>query len=133
MWSIIGKASDIPVYIITIPAMVAKSACIWDPIIYLWTNRMFRRAFYNTIPCRALGRMMIEREERKNRERDDTPVNIPERQDKGTPAQPQNAVVPAGSKQGEDVQQKRTTSSTGVTSLPPLSSDIPGSVRGGAL
>ncbi|XP_062613300.1 visual pigment-like receptor peropsin [Saccostrea cucullata] len=70
LWAIFGEAKDIPPYLMTVPAVIAKSACIWDPIIYVGTNKQFRMAFYNTIPCSGLGKMLIQREEQKDKEAD---------------------------------------------------------------
>nr|XP_022312731.1 parapinopsin-like [Crassostrea virginica] len=78
VWAIVGESRDIPIYIITIPAMVAKSSCIWDPLIYLWTNRQFRIAFYKTLPCRAFGRKLLERDEMKNREMESSEPQEPQ-------------------------------------------------------
>uniref|UniRef100_K1P6Y0 Melanopsin n=1 Tax=Magallana gigas TaxID=29159 RepID=K1P6Y0_MAGGI len=78
VWAIIGESRDIPVYIITIPAVVAKSSCIWDPLIYLWTNRQFRIAFYKTMPCKSLGEKLLQRDELKHKETESSQPQEPQ-------------------------------------------------------
>lgn len=78
VWAIIGESRDIPVYIITIPAVVAKSSCIWDPLIYLWTNRQFRIAFYKTMPCKSLGEKLLQRDELKHKEMESSQPQQPQ-------------------------------------------------------
>lgn len=45
---------DLPVIVATIPAMFAKSASVWNPLIYVYTNIQFRKAFAKQILCLKL-------------------------------------------------------------------------------
>ncbi|XP_061181086.1 rhodopsin-like [Saccostrea echinata] len=107
VWAIIGESRDIPTYIITIPAIVAKSSSIWDPLIYLWTNKQFRMSFYSTIPCADLGRTMIEREEKKNKQSENSDPEEPEVRQKEEQPKPklQTQVVPIDNALSENGQQ----------------------------
>lgn len=45
--------------------MAAKSEVVWNPIIYVATNKQFRQAFYKNLPCTGLRDMLVKREEVK--------------------------------------------------------------------
>ncbi|XP_069112851.1 rhodopsin, G0-coupled-like [Argopecten irradians] len=45
LWAIIGDASTIPNMVTLLPAMFAKVAVIWNPLIYAYRNREFKRAW----------------------------------------------------------------------------------------
>ena len=126
VWAIVGESRDIPIYIITIPAMVAKSSCIWDPLIYLWTNRQFRIAFYKTLPCRAFGRKLLERDEMKNREMESSepqePQQVRQKMTKLGPARKGKNTAPVISV-SEYGQQTETV---GVSQIPVPDSGAPG-------
>lgn len=57
---------------------MAKSSCIWDPLIYLWTNRQFRIAFYKTMPCKSLGEKLLQRDELKHKETESSQPQEPQ-------------------------------------------------------
>ncbi|XP_022317361.1 visual pigment-like receptor peropsin [Crassostrea virginica] len=103
LWAIFGEAKDIPPYLMTVPAVIAKSACIWDPIIYVGTNRQFRMAFYNTLPCDALGKMLIKREEQKDKEADASD-DEDEADKKGTAVKKTTLVAPIDDEAGQTTQ-----------------------------
>ncbi|KAK3089570.1 hypothetical protein FSP39_004694 [Pinctada imbricata] len=53
-WALFGDASHIPKVATLIPAMFAKAAGIWNPIIYAVTNKHFRTAFFDVLPLLKL-------------------------------------------------------------------------------
>ena len=58
-WQSFGDADSIPVALTAFPAVLAKSELIWNPIIYVATNKQFRNAFYEKIPCRRFREKLI--------------------------------------------------------------------------
>lgn len=42
MWSAFGNPGDISPLAGTIPALIAKSSVVWNPLIYVLTNKQFR-------------------------------------------------------------------------------------------
>ncbi|OWF48091.1 Visual pigment-like receptor peropsin [Mizuhopecten yessoensis] len=55
-WAAFGVASDIPVAVAGVPPYIAKTASVWNPIIYICTNKQFRRSFFNILPFANLQR-----------------------------------------------------------------------------
>ncbi|KAK3585171.1 hypothetical protein CHS0354_001796, partial [Potamilus streckersoni] len=53
-WAAFGDVNNLPVWARSAPALIAKSGTMWNPIIYVATNKQFRAAFVETIPCRRL-------------------------------------------------------------------------------
>ncbi|XP_052760018.1 visual pigment-like receptor peropsin [Mya arenaria] len=49
-----GYSDSIPLVLTEIPGATAKSQIVWNPIIYVATNKQFRDAFYATLPCKRL-------------------------------------------------------------------------------
>ena len=62
-WQSFGDADAIPIVLTAIPAVMAKSELVWNPIIYVATNKQFRKAFYAIIPCSKLREKLIKHEE----------------------------------------------------------------------
>ena len=71
-WQSFGDADSIPVAITAFPAVLAKSELIWNPIIYVATNKQFRNAFYEKIPCRSLREKLIRQENTREQDSNDT-------------------------------------------------------------
>ncbi|XP_060080415.1 visual pigment-like receptor peropsin [Ylistrum balloti] len=62
-WAAFGVANDIPVGVTGIPPFIAKTSSVWNPIIYICTNRQFRTAFLHILPCVSLRREQAESSE----------------------------------------------------------------------
>ncbi|KAL3876715.1 hypothetical protein ACJMK2_034517 [Sinanodonta woodiana] len=62
-WGAFGKSDDIPRWAQTFPAIFAKSSIVWDPLVYMFTNRYFRKAFYKILPCENLKNKLLYNEE----------------------------------------------------------------------
>ncbi|XP_063447711.1 opsin-3-like [Mytilus trossulus] len=56
---------ELPVIVSTSAAMFAKSASVWNPLIYVYTNKQFRKAFYEKIPCSGFRSKLIKKEEKE--------------------------------------------------------------------
>ena len=67
---------SLPVIVTTIPSFFAKSASVWNPIIYVFTNKQFRRAFYGLIPCTDLRAKLVKKEEEKEAESEESNVDV---------------------------------------------------------
>lgn len=65
---------SLPVIVATIPSFFAKSASVWNPIIYVFTNKQFRRAFYDLIPCTDLRAKLVRKEEEKEVQSEESDV-----------------------------------------------------------
>lgn len=50
--------------------VIVKLVCIWDFLIYVSINRQFWMVFYNILLCDGFGKMLIKREEQKDKEVD---------------------------------------------------------------
>lgn len=48
---IFGKLEDVPVSVIMIPTLMAKSSIIWNPLIYVIRHNDFRKACMRHVPC----------------------------------------------------------------------------------
>ncbi|XP_060566817.1 visual pigment-like receptor peropsin [Ruditapes philippinarum] len=48
---IFGKLEDVPVSVIMIPTLMAKSSIIWNPLIYVVRHNDFRKACLRHVPC----------------------------------------------------------------------------------
>ncbi|XP_053391147.1 melanopsin-like, partial [Mercenaria mercenaria] len=48
---IFGKLDDVPVSVIMIPTLMAKSSIIWNPLIYVVRHNEFRKACVRHVPC----------------------------------------------------------------------------------
>lgn len=46
----------------TISAIAAKLSGLWNPIIYMATNKQFRVAFYKLLPCRRIRKRLLKDE-----------------------------------------------------------------------
>lgn len=89
----------------TIPAMFAKSASIWNPMIYVFTNKQFRRAFYEKIPCAGLKSKLIKREDEKEKESEESDIDddkTKSTKQKQPPQQARHGVAPIDEASGED-------------------------------
>lgn len=62
-WQTFGNPDTIPLALTEIPAAAAKSQVVWNPIIYVATNKQFRKGFYASLPCAGLREMLVKREE----------------------------------------------------------------------
>ncbi|KAL4241079.1 D(1B) dopamine receptor [Mactra antiquata] len=58
-----GDPHAIPHIMALLPAAAAKSEVVWNPLIYVATNKQFRQAFYATLPCKGLQEKLVKREE----------------------------------------------------------------------
>lgn len=65
---------SLPVIAATIPSFFAKTASVWNPIIYVFTNKQFRRAFYDLIPCTDLRAKLVKKEEEKEAKSEESDV-----------------------------------------------------------
>nr|ADZ24786.1 ciliary opsin [Terebratalia transversa] len=67
MFVAFGDGSSLPAAAIAAPAIIAKSAMIWNPIIYVLMNVQFRSGFAEMYPCFAVcantdgGKVKVER------------------------------------------------------------------------
>jgi len=64
-WSAFGDSSSLPTIVTASPPFLAKSSTVWNPLIYGATNKQFRSAFYNLLPCRSLKDKLVKKEEGK--------------------------------------------------------------------
>ncbi|XP_045211419.2 visual pigment-like receptor peropsin [Mercenaria mercenaria] len=64
-WQTFGNPESVPIWLAEIPAAAAKSEVIFNPVIYVATNKQFRQAFYKNLPCSGLRDMLVKREEEK--------------------------------------------------------------------
>ncbi|XP_053393178.1 visual pigment-like receptor peropsin [Mercenaria mercenaria] len=62
-WQSFGDPDTIPLVLTEIPAAAAKSQVVWNPIIYVATNKQFRKAFYASLPCVEWREKLIKRED----------------------------------------------------------------------
>ncbi|XP_052777219.1 visual pigment-like receptor peropsin [Mya arenaria] len=60
-----GDPDSIPLFFTELPAAAAKSQIVWNPIIYVGTNKQFRKAFYAALPCESIRNKLVKREEEK--------------------------------------------------------------------
>lgn len=99
LWAAFGNPNDISVLAGTLPAVLAKSSIIWNPIIYVATNKQFRHGFFAIIPCSGLKEALMKKEQQMEKEDSD------EGDDGATVAgpnathiqvQPANVVAPTG-------------------------------------
>ena len=67
-WQTFGDVADIPIVWSAVPAVAAKSQIVWNPVIYVATNKQFRTAFYDSLPCGGLREALVKREEVKEAE-----------------------------------------------------------------
>ncbi|CAH1776414.1 unnamed protein product [Owenia fusiformis] len=58
LWAAIGDPDSIPVLAALLPAVLAKSATVWNPIIYVGMNKKFRQALGNVLPCMCLTQVI---------------------------------------------------------------------------
>ncbi|XP_052777205.1 visual pigment-like receptor peropsin [Mya arenaria] len=58
-----GDPDSIPLFVMELPSAAAKSQMVWNPIIYVATNKKFRIAFYEALPCGSIRDRLIHREE----------------------------------------------------------------------
>ncbi|XP_076469691.1 pinopsin-like [Babylonia areolata] len=49
----------------TYPAIFAKSQGLWDPLLYVLSNKQFRQGLYSILPCTGLREMLEKQEEEK--------------------------------------------------------------------
>ncbi|XP_067649047.1 rhodopsin-like [Haliotis asinina] len=63
--SAFGDPTLISPLMATIPALVAKSAGLWNPLIYVATNKQFRYGFYAIIPCKGIKDSLVKKEEKQ--------------------------------------------------------------------
>nr|ASM47594.1 xenopsin [Leptochiton asellus] len=99
LWAAIGNPDDISPLAGTLPAILAKSSIIWNPIIYVATNKQFRHAFYEVVPCAGLKEAMLEREQKMAKDPDSSDHEGNVGTNVGTNAvAPETANKPAGSK-----------------------------------
>ncbi|CAH1792180.1 unnamed protein product [Owenia fusiformis] len=54
LWAAIGDSTSIPPLATVLPAVLAKSAIVWNPIIYVVMNKKFRAAMVKLLPCSCL-------------------------------------------------------------------------------
>ncbi|KAJ8319408.1 hypothetical protein KUTeg_004499 [Tegillarca granosa] len=45
-WTVFGDTKALPILVKTLPQLMAKCASVWNPIIYVSTNKQFRSAFF---------------------------------------------------------------------------------------
>ncbi|XP_046576929.1 visual pigment-like receptor peropsin [Haliotis rubra] len=104
--SAFGDPTLISPLMATIPALVAKSAGLWNPLIYVATNKQFRYGFYAIIPCKGIKDSLVKKEEKQPEsseesdldDEDDKKNTKKEKKDEkpGTSGRPKgNAVAPA--------------------------------------
>lgn len=97
----------LPAIVSTVPAMFAKSASMWNPMIYVFTNKQFRRALYEKIPCSDLKAKLIKKEEEKEKDSEESDVDE-DKTKTTTKAKPQTqqsrrtGVAPVEEVSGED-------------------------------
>ena len=48
---VFGDPDSVPLWMAELPAAVAKSQVVWNPIIYVGTNKKFMVAFYQVLVC----------------------------------------------------------------------------------
>ncbi|KAK3601894.1 hypothetical protein CHS0354_041831 [Potamilus streckersoni] len=84
---IFGDIHVIPPALQTLPAICAKSASVWNPIVYVATNKQLRIGFYNILPCDELKKLLMKREEGR--------VETTSEVSEGTETKGGNAVNPA--------------------------------------
>ncbi|KAL3876907.1 hypothetical protein ACJMK2_034688 [Sinanodonta woodiana] len=53
-WAAFADVKKLPVWAQSAPALIAKSGTMWNPIVYVATNKQFRAAFVDAVPCRRL-------------------------------------------------------------------------------
>ena len=80
-WGAFGNSDDIPLVITAIPAFVAKTEVIVNPVIYVGTNKVFRKAFYGSLPCDGL-RDKLTKSEEEAKEEDSKETDPEDGQDK---------------------------------------------------
>ncbi|XP_076074684.1 visual pigment-like receptor peropsin isoform X2 [Mytilus galloprovincialis] len=66
---------ELPVIVSTSASMFAKSASVWNPLIYVYTNKQFRKAFYEKIPCSGFRSKLIKKEEEKEAESEESDID----------------------------------------------------------
>ncbi|KAJ8319414.1 hypothetical protein KUTeg_004505 [Tegillarca granosa] len=71
-WAAFGDASMIPAIASALPAILAKSSTIWNPIIYFLTNNQFRSALIRLVPCANLKRYLLGKVEKDDQQDSDT-------------------------------------------------------------
>ncbi|XP_045211420.2 pineal opsin-like [Mercenaria mercenaria] len=85
---------SIPIWLAAIPAAAAKSEVIFNPIIYVATNKQFRHAFYKNLPCTGLRDMLVKKEEVKEQSSKESDISD-KHEDAATNNANPNAVAPA--------------------------------------
>ncbi|KAH3741295.1 hypothetical protein DPMN_048017 [Dreissena polymorpha] len=73
---VFGDPDSVPLWMAELPAAVAKSQVVWNPIIYVGTNKKFMVAFYQSLPCSRL-RDWIEVQEKEIVSEDSKPDDMP--------------------------------------------------------
>ncbi|KAL3876908.1 hypothetical protein ACJMK2_034689 [Sinanodonta woodiana] len=53
-WAGFADVNTLPVWAQSAPALIAKTGTMWNPLVYVATNKQFRAAFVDAIPCRRL-------------------------------------------------------------------------------
>lgn len=51
LWSVFGDPAEIPLWAATAPALFAKSSTFYNPVIYVATNKQFRKSFFSLLSC----------------------------------------------------------------------------------
>lgn len=51
LWSALGNPSDVSPVAGTVPSLIAKSSVVWNPLIYVLTNKQFRSRFSALFTC----------------------------------------------------------------------------------
>ncbi|CAH1801655.1 unnamed protein product [Owenia fusiformis] len=54
LWAATGNPRDIPTTAAVIPAILAKSAIVWNPVVYVGMNKKIRDGLIDMLPCKSI-------------------------------------------------------------------------------
>ncbi|XP_064605546.1 rhodopsin, G0-coupled-like [Liolophura sinensis] len=66
LWSAFGNPSDVSPVAGTVPSLIAKSSVVWNPLIYVLTNKQFRSRFITVFTFRVRSQTRLKTQERAN-------------------------------------------------------------------
>lgn len=72
LWQTLGDPDTIPIFLTALPAAAAKSEVVYNPVIYVLTNKQFRRAMIGLIPCQRLREQLLKKEQEKDKDSGET-------------------------------------------------------------